>query len=214
MAIKDKRCVLPEISSRQYIGLELGCGNRKRNPDSIGIDLLDYECVDIIGDVYEVLRALPEGVVDEVYSSHFVEHVPDVPLLLVELARALKKGGKLIIIVPHFSNPYFYSDITHRASFGLYSMSYFSNDQCLTRKVPTYQRELHFALDNVFLGFKSTPPFYGRHALKKIVELFVNINSYTKEVYEEMFCYLFPCYEVRYELCKVELIWNSNFELL
>ena len=162
--------------------------------------MLDYECVDIVGDVYEVLKTLPEGVVDEVYSSHFIEHLSDVPLLLSELARVLKKGGKLIIVTPHFSNPYFYSDISHKVFFGLYSMSYFSSDTYLSRKVPTYQRDLKFSLENVFIGFKSTPPFYARHALKKIIEVVVNLNSYTKELYEELFCFLFPCYEIRYEL--------------
>ena len=84
MGIIDKHNLLSDLASRQYVSLELGCGNRKRNSDSIGIDLLDYECVDLVGDVYEVLRALPEGGVDEVYSSHFVEHVLDVPMLLSE----------------------------------------------------------------------------------------------------------------------------------
>jgi SAM-dependent methyltransferase len=205
MGIIDKHGVLPDIASRSYVGLELGCGNSKQRSDLIGVDLLDYAGVDIVGDVYEVLRALPEGVLDEVYSSHFVEHVPDVPLLLAELARTLKKGGKLIIVVPHFSNPYYYSDLTHRTAFGLYSMSYFADDQRLSRKVPTYQRELFFSIDKVHLGFKSSPPFYGRHAFKKLVGMLVNMNSYTKELYEEMFCYLVPCYEVRYELRKAEL---------
>jgi len=204
MKIIDKHNLLTEFSKRSNVSLELGCGNRKRNPDAIGIDLLDYECVDLIGDVYEVLRALPDSSVDEVYSSHFVEHVSDVPLLLSELARVLKMGGKLIIIVPHFSNPYFYSDITHKAFFGLYSMSYFSKDTYLSRKVPTYQRDLNYSVESVRLEFKSSPPFYVRHVFKKVVGAIVNLNSYTKEFYEEMFCYLISCYEVRYELRRVE----------
>ena len=205
MGILDKHKLLPNLAERQYVTLELGCGNKKRTADSIGIDLLDYECVDIVGDVYEILRALPDGVIDEVYSSHFVEHVPDIPMLLVELARTLKKNGRLVIIVPHFSNPYFYSDITHKAFFGLYSMNYFSKDTYFYRKVPTYQRELNFSLKEVRLEFKSLRPFYIRHAFKKTIEVVVNLNAYTKELYEEMFCYLLPCYEIRYELCRIEL---------
>jgi ubiquinone/menaquinone biosynthesis C-methylase UbiE len=204
MGIIDKHNLLPDLANRQHVSLELGCGNRKRNHNFVGVDLLDYECVDLVGDVYEILRALPEGVVDEVYSSHFVEHVQDVPMLLTELARVLKTNAKLVIIVPHFSNPYFYSDIMHKAFFGLYSMSYFSNDAYLCRKVPTYQRELFFSLEGVRLGFKSAPPFYVRHAFKKIIGVIVNLNTYTKEMYEEMFCYLVPCYEIRYELRRVE----------
>jgi ubiquinone/menaquinone biosynthesis C-methylase UbiE len=203
MGIVDKKLILARLPTLPRVALELGCGNRKHDPDSIGVDALDYECVDIVGDIFEVLGAMPDGTVDDVYSSHFLEHVSDVPGLLDELARILKPGGRLAITVPHFSNPYFYSDITHRASFGLYSMSYFSDDRKLTRKVPSYQKELFYELQAVRLVFKSSPPFYLRHALKKLVEVLVNINSYTKELYEEMFCHMFPCYEVQYELRRI-----------
>lgn len=203
MGIVDKKCILARWPTLPRVALELGCGNRKRDPDSIGVDALDYECVDIVGDIFEVLGAMPDGTVDDVYSSHFLEHVSDAPRLLDELARVLKMGGRLAITVPHFSNPYFYSDITHRASFGLYSMSYFSVDRQLTRKVPSYQRELFYELQAVRLVFKSSPPFYLRHAIKKLVGAIANINSYTKELYEEMFCHIFPCYEVQYELRRI-----------
>lgn len=203
MGIVDKKGVLTRLSTLPCVALELGCGNRKRKHDSIGVDALNYECVDIVGDIFEVLGEMPDGAVDDVYSSHFLEHVSDVTGLLDELARVLKPGGHLAVTVPHFSNPYFYSDISHKANFGLYSMSYFSDDQQLTRKVPSYQKELFYELQAVRLVFKSSPPFYLRHALKKLVEALVNINSYTKELYEEMFCHIFPCYEVEYELRRI-----------
>lgn len=204
MEFVDKSAVLERLPSLPQVALELGCGSRKRDSDAIGIDALDYECVDIVGDVFEVLAALPNGTVDTVYSSHFVEHVGDVPGLLEEIARVLKPAGRLDIVVPHFSNPYFYSDITHRATFGLYSMSYFSLDGVLTRKVPSYQRELRYELQSVRLVFKSSPPFYLRHVIKKLVGAIVNINSYTKEIYEEFFAHLFPCYEVQYGLRRMD----------
>ena len=203
MGIVDKKHILAHLPTLPRVVLELGCGNRKRAPDSIGIDALDYECVDIVGDVFEILRAIPNGVVDEVYTAHFLEHVSDVPGLLNELARILKTGACLSITVPHFSNPYFYSDISHKASFGLYSMSYFSEDRKLTRKVPSYQRELFYEIKAVRLVFKSSPPFYLRHAIKMLFGVIVNISSYTKELYEEMFCHWFPCYEVQYELQRI-----------
>lgn len=204
MGIIDKNGILTRLSTLPRVALELGCGNRKREPGSIGVDALDFECVDLVGDVFEVLAVLPNRTVDEVYSSHFLEHVIDVPRFLDELARVLRAGGKLAITVPHFSNPYFYSDITHKTAFGLYSMSYFSIDRILTRRVPTYQRELPYELEAVRLVFKSSPPFYVRHAIKKLVGIIVNINNFTRELYEEMFCHWFPCYEVQYELRRLD----------
>ena len=210
MSVIDKHGILGNLLTRQRVVLELGCGNRKSVDEAICIDVLDYDCVDLVGDVYEVLAALPDGVADSIVSSHFVEHVADVSLLLDELARVLKAGGKLAITVPHFSNPYYYSDITHRTAFGLYSMSYFALDHRLARKVPTYKRDVAFELASVHLGFKSSPPFFLRHALKKLIGVFVNLNGYTRELYEEWFCYWFPCYEVHYELRK---LINTDLEV-
>lgn len=199
----DKAGLLDNISQRASVKLDLGCGPRKLDDSFVGIDMLDYPCVDIVGDIFEVLARIPDAVVDEIYSSHFFEHVPDTSRLLSELARVVKAGGSVVIVAPHFSNPHFYSDFTHRVFFGLYSMSYLAQDEILWRKVPTYQQDLKFSIVDIRLNFKSSPPFYIRHAFKKVFGLLVNLNSYTKELYEEMFCYLFPCYEVRYELKRV-----------
>jgi hypothetical protein len=52
MAIIDKRGWLSRL---QGATLELGCGNHKRHHHAVGIDALDYDCVDIVVHVYEVL---------------------------------------------------------------------------------------------------------------------------------------------------------------
>lgn len=200
----DKNEILEKIiSSNEEIVLEIGCGSNKRHSETIGIDALDYPCVDIVGDVFEVLKEFPDNSVDSIFSAHFLEHIVDIEKLLDEIARVLKKDGELNIIVPHFANPYYYSDPTHKTFFGLYTMSYYSEDLILTRKVPTYQKKISFSLRTVELRFKSSPPFYVRHAIKKFFGLLVNLNSYTKELYEEMFCHFIPCYEIEYKLQKI-----------
>jgi SAM-dependent methyltransferase len=200
----DKNNLIGQLDEMACVKLELGCGAAKRDPDAIGIDILDYDGVDIVGDIFDVLKKFPDRSVDKIYSSHFLEHIDDLSGLLSEFSRVMKKDGRLSILVPHFSNPYFYSDSTHKNFFGLYTLSYFSIDEVgLRRKVPTYQRELQFSLKVVKLHFQTTPSFYGRRVLKKMVGYLVNINTYTKELYEEMFCYLFPCYEIQYELRRI-----------
>jgi hypothetical protein len=57
---------------------------------------------------------------------------------------------------------------------------------------------------SVDLIFKSPKPFYGRYAFKSIIGFLFNSSIYMKELYEENFCYLFPCYEIRYQLRKEE----------
>ena len=120
-----------------------------------------------------------------------------------EITRVLKPGGTAEIIVPHFSNPYFYSDYTHKTFFGLYSLSYFATDKLFQRKVPTYHN-LPDLLDLVDakLVFKSTRPFYFRYALKRAISYIFNINRYMQELYEENFTYLINCYEINFNLKK------------
>ena len=203
MSILDKRNILDRIGSIQHVVLELGCGNRKRIKNSIGVDVINYKCVDIVGDAYDVLKRIPNSSVDAIYSHHFFEHVANLGLLMDEQGRVLKVGGYLEVVVPHFSNPYFYSDYTHKNFFGLYSFSYFAKDPLFKRSIPTYNRLFEFELCSVQLIFKSSPPFYFRHGIKLILGKLFNLNNYMKEFYEENLCYIFPCYEIKFLLKKI-----------
>lgn len=98
---------------RGAVFLELGCGPNRAFPGHLGVDAIAYPAVDVVMDVFEFLGSLPAGCVQEVHSSHFLEHVTDLPKLMKELARVCKPGGRVVSVVPHFSNPYFYSDPTH-----------------------------------------------------------------------------------------------------
>lgn len=208
MAIIDKMGIIERLNLTNEVFLELGCGANKRHNNAIGIDALDYVGVDLIGDVYEVLAQFPSASVDKVYSYHFIEHVDNLNKLLAELSRVVKINGKVEFVAPHFSNPYFYSDPTHRSFFGLYTLSYFAFNPPLQRQVPTYQEKLWFQLDHVDLIFKSSPPFYIRHLFKKSIGLIFNSCGYMRELYEENFCYFFPCYEVKYKLSRIDMVSN------
>jgi ubiquinone/menaquinone biosynthesis C-methylase UbiE len=205
MALIDKKNVLSQAGSTSHLVLELGCGNRKRNLNAIGVDILDYPDVDIVGDVYEALALLPNQSVEAVYSYHFVEHVPDVPKLLIELARIVKRNGRVEFVAPHFSNPYFYSDPTHRNFFGLYTFCYYATKSPFARQVPTYGYKAKFGIEKVDLIFKSSRPFIVRYGIKRVIGSLFNSCNYLRELYEENFCYLFPCYEVRYILRREEI---------
>jgi len=198
-AMADKAAISAMTKGRV---LDLGCGDRKRDPEYVGIDVLAYPGVDIVGDVFDVLQAVPDSGVAGVYSSHFFEHVEDVPRLLDELGRVIRPGGQLDVIVPHFSNPYHYSDLTHKTTYGLYSFSYWAVDHIFRRGVPTYRRRLDFTLESVHLGFKSPPPFYVRYVVKRAAEVLVNVSTWTKEFYEENLTSILPCYELQFRLVR------------
>ncbi len=199
-AVVDKRNLLDRIRERQDVTLELGCGDRRQHEQAITIDARNYDTVDIVGDVYDALARVPTGSVAVVYAYHLIEHLPDLERFVRELARVLRPSGEATLAAPHFSNPYFYSDYTHRTFFGLYSLSYLADDRILRRRVPRYAEDTGLEIVAVQLVFKASPPFYLRYALGRLVELLVNCSTFTKEYYEGRLCYLFPCYEVRYHL--------------
>jgi SAM-dependent methyltransferase len=205
--VVDKRGVLTAVTGAK---LDLGCGHRKRGPDYIGIDLIDHDDVDIVGDAFDVLARIPDSSVSSVFSSHFMEHIEDIGKLIQELGRVIAVGGSLETVVPHFSNPYFYSDVTHRTPFGLYSMSYFVAHSPFKRDVPLYARPPLFDLTSVNLIFKSPRPFYVRYAIHKLAEPIVNLSRATQEFYEEIVSPWLPCYELRFLMTRVELVGGDS----
>lgn len=157
------------------------------------------EGVDILGDALEVLAAFDEGSVDSIFSSHFLEHVDDARGLLAACARVLRPGGSFVAVVPHFSNPFFYSDPTHDRPYGLYTFNYLVAESFTTRTVPHYETPLPFAYKNATYGFKSSRPHDVRQGFKQLGRIF-NLSTWTKELYEEDWSWLLPAYELRYEL--------------
>ena len=190
--------IIDNIDFSKKIILELGCGTRKRIQGSIGIDAIAYEGVDIVGDVIEVLSRFPEKSIDMAHSHHFLAHLPDLKPLMIELERVLKVGGRMEMIAPHFSSPYFYSDPTHKTFLGLYTFCYFTECSLFSKKVPSYGHDFKFQLTQVDLIFKSPRPFYFRYAIRRFFGFIFNLNSYLQEFYEENLVYLISCYEIKY----------------
>jgi SAM-dependent methyltransferase len=204
MAVRDKTGVLDRLGAMGRVRVELGCGATKRKLEAIGVDVQDLPGVDLVGDVFDALSLFPAGSVDEVASYHFFEHVDDLARLLEELGRVMKSGGRLGVVVPHFSNPYFYSDYTHRRFFGLYTFCYLARGSLFRRQVPAYGITSMFELQDVRLGFKSTRPFYFRYALKYAIGALFNSSRWMQEFYEENLCWVLPCYELSYTLRRID----------
>jgi predicted SAM-dependent methyltransferase len=182
------------LKSGQPVILELGCGPNK-TAGRIGIDLIDLPGVDIVANIDDGLGFLPDASVDAIYSESFFEHVADLQQLMAEIVRVLKPDGYNWMFVPHFSNPFYYSDYTHKSFFGLYTLRYFCEpEHQLRHKVPTFYSSVRIRVVSQRLIFFSN--FRGIRLLKKVFQKLINSSPWLQEFYEENLCHLIPCYGI------------------
>ena len=151
--------------------------------------------VNIVADIEEGLGFLPDKSIDEIHCRSVLEHIENFEHLMSEIVRVLKDAGTAHIFVPHFSNPYYYSDFTHKRFFGLYTFYYFveSKNQ-LKRKVPDYYTNLRIRIISQRLVFRSA--FKLLNPWKKLCGWLVNRHHVLQEFYKENMCYAFPCHGI------------------
>lgn len=102
--------------------------------------------------------------------------------------------------MPHFRNPYYFSDPTHKTFFGLYTFDYLTKDRFFRRKVPNYAQITNLKTENVSLNFISTKWFKIITILSNVL---VNLNKSNLEFYESNLANIFPPYEIKFILRKI-----------
>lgn len=189
---KDKINIKERISRPEAVVLVLGAGPKK-NEGRINVDILDLPETDVVADLEKGLPWLPDNSVDEIQSNSFFEHIHNFGFLMEEMHRVLKPHGIINAFVPHFSNPYYYSDYTHKGFFGLYTFYYFSkNQKSIKRKVPHFYHNIDFEVVSQNLIF--TSPFRKVRLVKEWLGKFINRTTKRQELYEELLSPILPCY--------------------
>lgn len=198
---KDKHNILNSIKLKKNIIIDLGPGKSKKR--GIGIDKLNLNNTDIVTDIEEGLTFLDDKSVDKIYSNNLLEHIKNLDTVIKEIHRILKNKGKFYCTVPHFSNPYFYSDPTHVRFFGYYNFYYYADKQSmnkLKRKVPNFYNNIKFEIVTQKLIFNS--PFKIQRILLKIFQIIINKNIYLQEFYERHLCGMIKADKI-YTILKV-----------
>lgn len=108
--------------------LDVGCGVNKTE-GAIGLDNNPRTGADVIHDLGKIPYPFADNEFDFVVSNHVVEHIPDVMAFVSELHRITKPGGKIRLLTPHYTNPDWASDPTHRNHFNSYSFNTFMPDR-------------------------------------------------------------------------------------
>ena len=197
MRILDQR-VTDDLRAGRPLRLHLGCGEIEIE-GFYGVDRIALPGVAIEADLDEPLGLLPNDCVADVRSSHCFEHVREFLPLMGELYRIVRPGGRLIIEVPHFSNPYAWSDPTHVRTFGLYTMFYFVKTELQPRrKVPCFYSSARFRVRKTWI----TPmprTWFDRLAFP-FMGTIINRSLAWQDWYERRICRAFPAWGIGYEM--------------
>lgn len=188
-----------KLEAGEPVKLELG-GGEQRNDGCYCLDVVALDGVDVVADLNKPLSAFPDNSVSYVYSRHVLEHIDELDTLMAELRRIVRPDGKLELIVPHFSNPYHYSDPTHVRAFGLYSMHYYANpeDQPGMRKVPAFYNDIRFRIESVKVEFYRSGPI--DYLIAPWLEPLVNTSMLSRDFYERRLSRLFHAWQLRWIL--------------
>lgn len=192
-----------DIANGTPLNLELG-GGTHAHEGHYNIDACQVPGVDAVADLNEPFTVIPDNAVARVFSNHVLEHVRELEALLLEIHRVTRPDGIIETVVPHFSNPFHYSDPTHVRTFGLYTMCYFveTAQQPFERKVPSFYTTARFRLVEVkieFFHFNKLDRFFGG-----LFSRFVNLSTANQEFYERRLCWIFKARQLRFRMVPVK----------
>jgi ubiquinone/menaquinone biosynthesis C-methylase UbiE len=170
--------------------IELGCGLRKAE-GVIGLDINPRSDADILCDLNTGIIPFGDNSVDKVLAYDVLEHVEDFIAVVEEIWRILKPGGVLDVSAPFMSSVNYFSDPTHRRAFTSKSFDYF-----IKGTLPSEYRysDAEFIMKSVEYEKKE---YECRHFLNRMIIKWANNN---KDKYERRFAFIFPIYQIYYEL--------------
>ncbi|MER3419541.1 MAG: hypothetical protein C4290_03020 [Chloroflexota bacterium] len=156
------------------VRLDIGCG-RSKFKGTLGVDLVPLPGVDVVADL---TRGLPfrDSSVSEIYTSHTLEHVENLPAVMEELWRVCKPNALVHIWVPHASCPFVtWIDPTHKRGMTIETFSYFNP---ATNHLSYYSKArfeiVHARLNLSTIGMRRAGLRRSRGLLAMIVEAVAN----------------------------------------
>jgi predicted SAM-dependent methyltransferase len=173
--------------------LDVGCGANK-HPGAIGVDNNPRTAADVIHDLGTVPYPFEENEFEEIISRHAVEHVPDVMAFVTELYRITKPGGRIRLVTPHYTNPDWANDPTHRNHFNSYSFNVFMPD----RRVFDFYSEVNLRPVKTYVTLLSLWKALG-------IEFLVNLDQkmprmrFLRKFWEHYLSYIFRGKELHFE---------------
>ena len=110
--------------------LDIGCGANKI-AGAIGMDVNPRTAADVIHDLDDLPYPFADDEFDEVIGRHVIEHVRDPMAVMGELHRITRNGGMVKLLAPHWTNPDFATDLTHRNHLNSYSFRNLTDERAV-----------------------------------------------------------------------------------
>jgi SAM-dependent methyltransferase len=173
--------------------LDVGCGNNKY-PGAVGIDINPRTQADVIHDLGVVPYPFDDDEFDEVFSHHVIEHVPDVMAFVSELHRITRHGGRIRLITPHYSNPDWPTDPTHRNHFNSYSFNCFMQD----RRLFPFYTDVELKPIRTYVSLANLWRFLGLEFLANLDQRWPALR-FTRKFWEFYLSYIFRGKELQFE---------------
>ena len=151
-------------------------------------DGLKLPGIDAVFDLNKFPYPLDDNTFDEVYASHVLEHVVDLPKVLAELKRICKPGAIIKVRGPHFSCGVSWRDPDHKRLFSIFTFDYFSDY--------SFYAPVKFKIKSRKFNFTRTQFTF----LNPILNPILNSQKSMQAIYERFFCWLLPAAEVIVEL--------------
>ncbi len=173
--------------------LDVGCGTNKTE-GAIGLDSNPRTKADVIHDLGVVPYPFENNEFDAIISNHVVEHIPDVMAFIHELYRIAKPGARIKLLTPHYTNPDWATDPTHRNHFNCYSFSTFTPE----RQVFDFYTEINLKPISVYVSLANLWRALGIEFIVNLDQKFPSMR-WTRKFWEYYLSYIFRGKELKFE---------------
>lgn len=131
--------------------LDIACGDNKREGFT-GVDKYKTDSVDIVHDLTVYPWPFEDNSVDEIWCSHYIEHVVDLCAFYKEIYRIMKVGATGIICAPFGKNNRAWQDPTHVRAIVEESFFYLDKNFRKSNKLEHYLADVDFEFQVVYNG--------------------------------------------------------------
>jgi len=174
--------------------LDIGCGTNK-TVGAIGMDINPRTAADVIHDLDDRPYPFADDYFDEIIGGHVIEHVRDPVAVMSELHRITRHGGAIKIVAPHWTNPDFATDLTHRIHLNSYSF----HNLIEGREVFTFYTDARFRQRMVHVTILNLWKLFG-------LEFLINLDNryprmrFLRKFWEQYLNAIVRGKEIRFEL--------------